>query len=139
MADTRIELKRLFWVGPLTVLASIVGVLIVRVVGVAIVRPSPGFPHLAWAPPIALTALLEIGAVLVFALVARFSKQPLRTYFIVSVVVLILTFIPDAAEPIYGLVPGATWPNAAVLMVMHLVAWAITITLLFRLTASRAQ
>jgi hypothetical protein len=139
VASTKVELKRLFWVGPLTVLASVVGVLIVRVVGVAIVHPSPSFPHLAWAPPIALTALLVIGAVLVFALVARFSKRPLRTYFIVSVVILILTFIPDAAEPIYGLVPAATWPNAAILMVMHLVAWAITVTLLFRLTASKAQ
>jgi Family of unknown function (DUF6069) len=139
LTEKRVELKRLFWVGPLTVLGSIIGVLIVRVIGVAIVRPSPSFPHLGWGPPIALTALLEIGAVLVFALVAHFSKRPLRTYFVVSVVVLVLTFIPDAAEPVYNLVPGATWPNAAVLMFMHIVAWAITITLLFRLTVSKAE
>jgi K+ transporter len=111
----------------------------VRLIGVAIVHPSPDFPHLAWAPPIALTAILEIGAILVFYLVARISKRPFRTYLVVSVVVLILTFIPDAAEPIYGLVPGATWPTAIVLMIMHLVAWAITVTMLFRLTAPRSH
>ncbi len=139
MDNAKVELKRLFWAGPLTVLASIVGVLIVRVVGVAIVHPSPSFPHLGWAPPIVLTAFLVIGAVFVFALVARFSKRPLRNYFMISVVVLILSFIPDAAEPIYALVPGANWPNAFVLMFMHLVAWAITVTLLFRLTAVKTQ
>jgi len=106
--SARVELKRLFW-----------------------------WPHLAWAPPIVLTAILEIGAILVFSLVARFSKRPLRTYFVISLVVLILTFIPDAAEPIYGLVPGATWPNAIVLMIMHVVAWAITVTMLFRLAVSK--
>jgi Family of unknown function (DUF6069) len=133
-----VELRRLFWVGPLTVVAATVGVLIVRLIGVAIVRPSTAFPHLAWLPPTVFTVFLVICAVLVFALVARFSKHPYRTYFVVSVVVLVLSFIPDAAEPIYHSVPGANWPNAVLLMILHVVAWAITIAMLFRLTRADA-
>jgi hypothetical protein len=133
---SRAELRRLFWVGPLTVVAATVGVLIVRFIGVAIVRPSPAFPHLAWLPPMVFTVFLVICAVLVFALVARFAKRPYRTYFVISIVVLVLSFIPDAAEPIHNSVPGASWPNAVLLMILHVVAWGITVGMLFRLTRS---
>jgi hypothetical protein len=37
-----------------------------------------------------------ICAVLVFALVGRFARRPYRTYFIISVIVLVLSLIPDA-------------------------------------------
>lgn len=132
-----VELRRLFWVGPLTVITATVGVLIIRLIGVAIVHPSPSFPHLAWLPPTFFTVFLVICAVLVFALVARFSKRPYRTYFVISLIVLVLSFIPDAAEPIYALVPGANWPNAVLLMVLHVVAWGITIGMLFPLTKAQ--
>ena len=136
---SRVELQRLLWIGPLTVITAVVGVLIVSVIGVALVRPSPAFPHLAWLPPIVFTAFLVICAVLVFALVARFSKRPYRIYFVISVVVLVLSFVPDAAEPIYALVPGANWPNAILLMILHVVAWGITVSMLFRLTRGQSQ
>lgn len=139
MASSRPELRRLFWVGPLTVVAAVIAVLVVRVIGVAIVHPSPSFVALTWLPPISLCAFLVICAVLVFALVGRFSKRPYRVYLVISLVVLVLSFIPDAAEPLYSLVPGTTWPNAVVLMVMHVAAWAVTVSLLFRLTRGSAS
>jgi hypothetical protein len=45
---------------------------------------------------------------------------------------------PDAAEPIWALVPAANWPNAVLLMVLHVVAWGITVGMLFRLTRPKA-
>jgi hypothetical protein len=137
-AVSTVELRRLLWVGPLTVIAATIGVLIIRTIGIAIVHPSPAFPHLAWLPPRVFTAFLVICAVLVFALVARFSKRPYRTYFDISVVALVVSFVPDAAEPVFALVPGANWPNAVLLMVLHVVAWGITVSMLFRLTKVRA-
>ncbi len=136
MNESRVDLRRLYWVGPLTVAAAVLGVLIVRVIGVAIVHPSPRFEALGWAPPVSLSVIMVIGAVLVFALVGRLSRSPLRIYFIVSVIVLVLTFIPDIIEPIYMLVPGASWPNAVVLMVMHVAAWAISVAMLSKLTVA---
>ena len=41
MNTSSLQLKKLWWAGPLTVLAAIVGVLIVRVLAVAILRPDP--------------------------------------------------------------------------------------------------
>jgi hypothetical protein len=40
-AGSFIQLRKLWWVGPLTVLASTVGVLIVRVIAVALLNPDP--------------------------------------------------------------------------------------------------
>ena len=133
-----IQLRKLWWIGPLTVLASIVGVLIVRVISVAILQPDPEPMALGWMAPIVFTLVLCVGAVLVFALVARFAKNPIRTYQIIAFVVLLLSFWPDfvfATAPI----PGANWPNAIALMVMHVVAWAITVQMLVKLTVAESK
>ncbi len=133
-----VQLRKLWWVGPLTVLASIVGVLIVRVIAVAILRPNPVPIALGWIAPIVFTLVLCTGAVLVFALIGRFAKNPIRTYQIIAFVVLLLTFLPDigfATAPF----PGANWPNAIALMVMHVMAWAITVTMLTKLSVPESK
>ncbi len=130
---SKVRLGRLWWLGPLTVLASILGVLIVRVLAVAILRPDPAPISLGWVMPTFFTLVLVTGAVLVFALVARFAKDPIRTYQIIALVVLMLSFLPDvgfAASPM----PGANWPNAIALMIMHVVAWAICVGMLSKLS-----
>lgn len=135
--NSSIQLKKLFWVGPLTVLASIIGVLIVRVIAVAIL-PPPFPPGLGWVMPIVLTLVLCTGAVLVFAAVARFAKNPIRTYFVISSVFLVVSFLPDvgfATAPF----PGAGWPNAIALMAMHVVAGVITVFMLVKLTAAKTE
>src|ERR1700690_3304158 len=106
----QIQLRRLIWLGPLTILASIPGVLIGGVIAVAILRPDPAPMSLGWVLPTLFTFVLVSGAVLVFALVARFAKNPIRTYQIVAFVFLLISFLPDigfARSPM----PGANWPN----------------------------
>ncbi len=139
MADSTssIRIGRLLWLGPLTVLASIAGVLLVRIIAVFILRPDPLPMSLGWIMPILFTAVLVTGAVLVFAIVARLMKNPIRTYQIIAFIVLVLSFLPDvgfAQAPM----PGANWPNAIALMVMHVVAWAICVTMLSRLSVEQA-
>ena len=131
-SSPKVQLRRLLWVGPLTILASILGVLIVRVIAVAILQPDPTPISLGWVMPIIFTFVLVTGAVLVFALVARFAANPLHTYQIIAFVVLLLSFLPDigfARSPM----PGANWPNAIALMVMHVVAWGICVGMLSKL------
>jgi Family of unknown function (DUF6069) len=128
-----VELRKLWWVGPLTVLAAIVGVLIVRTIARLILQP-PYAPGLAMIMiPIVLTLVLCTAAVLVFALVGRFAKNPVRTYIIISFVFLIISFLPDIAAASMRM-PGAGWPYSITLMIMHVVAGVITVLMLTRFT-----
>jgi uncharacterized membrane protein YhaH (DUF805 family) len=71
----------------------------------------------------------------VFALVGRFAKNPVRTYFIISFVFLVISFLPDIAAVSMPM-PGAGWPCSITLMVMHVVAGVITVLMLTRLTVA---
>jgi hypothetical protein len=138
MITSPILLKKLWWVGPLTILMAILGVLIIRGIAMAILPPPYG-PGLAMiAIPIILTLVLCTGAVLVFALVGRFAKKPVRTYIIISSVFLVVSFLPDIAS---AFVPmrGAGWPYSITLMIMHVVAGFITVFMLIKLTAAKSE
>jgi hypothetical protein len=132
-----VQLGKLWWVGPLTVVASIIGVLIVRSVAMAIL-PPPYAPGLAMIIiPIVLTLVLCTAAVLVFALVARFTKNPIRTYLIISSIFLVISFLPDIVAVSLPM-PGAGWPYSITLMIMHVVAGLITVYMLIKLTAVKS-
>jgi hypothetical protein len=130
---SKVQLRRLLWVGPLTILASILGVLIVRVIAVAILQPDPTPMSLGWIMPVIFTFVLVTGAVLVFALVSRFAANPIRTYQIIAFVFLLISFLPDVGFARSSM-PGANWPNAIALMVMHIVAWGICVSMLTNLS-----
>jgi hypothetical protein len=133
MSTSSIQLKKLWWVGPLTVLSAVIGVLIVRSIAIAILPPpyAPGLEMIFI--PIFLTVILCTAAVVVYALVARFAKNPIRTYIIISVVFLFISFIPDIAV-VSAPMPGAGWPYSITLMIMHVVAGFITVYMLIKLT-----
>ena len=136
MSTSPIQLKKLWTVGPLTVLAAIVGVLIVRAIALMVLTPpfAPGLKMILI--PIVLTLVLCTAAVVVFALVGRFAKNPIRTYIIISAVFLVISFLPDLAVPSMGAaMPGANWGYAITLMIMHVVAGFITVYTLIKLTA----
>lgn len=136
MTESSIQLKKLLWVGPLTVLAAIIGVLIVRAIAMLIL-PPPYAPGLAMLPiSVILTLVLCTAAVIVFALVARFAKRPIRTYIIISSVFLVISFLPDLAV-VSAPMPGAGWPYSITLMIMHVVAGFITVFMLIKLTEAK--
>jgi hypothetical protein len=134
LTASSIQLKKLWAIGPLTVLASVIGVLIVRVIARAILNPpyAPGLEMIAI--PIVLTVVLCTAAVIVFALVGRFAKNPVRTYIIISSVFLVISFLPDIAVA-FAPFPGAGWPYSFTLMIMHIIAGFITVYMLIKLTA----
>lgn len=137
MAASAIQLKKLWWAGPLTVLSAIVGVLIVRTVA-RVILPPPYAPGLAMVMlPIILTLVLCTGGVLVFALVGHFTKKPKRTYLIIASIFLVISFLPDIAA-VSAPMPGAGWPYSITLMIMHVVAGFITVFMLVKLTESKS-
>jgi hypothetical protein len=132
--EPAIDRGRLLWVGPLTVAAAIAAVLVVRVVAVAVLQlPPEGFQPLNWFFPIVDTLVLVTAAVIVFAIVASWAKTPIRTYEWIALAALAVSVVPDLQ--IHARRPELfTWPRTSTLMIMHVVAWRVTVTMLTKLT-----
>ena len=135
--SVQLKLVRLFWVGPLTVLSSAFAVFFVRMIAVAILHPDPRFQPLGLGPPILDTVILSTAAVFVFLRNAQYNSfAPVRTYRALAAKVLLVSFIPDiAVGMLHGF--GGGWPEAFALMAMHVVVWAICITMLPGLVATK--
>jgi hypothetical protein len=103
------------------------------VAAVAILQPNPIPMSLGWVLPAIFTFVLVTGAVGVFALVARFARDPFRTYQIIAFAFLLISFLPDLAFA-RSPMPGANWPNAIALMLMHVAAWLISVGILTKLS-----
>jgi hypothetical protein len=134
-AEREIDLRRLYWVGPTTVAAAVIVVRLLQIIAVAILRP-PERSLLRSEEPAAFTAVLVAIAVVVFAIVAREASQPLHTYNRIAFLALVLSCLPDVALG-FGLIRGEGWPLAVGFILMHIAAWAVTVSMLTCLTTSR--
>jgi hypothetical protein len=126
----RVAFSRLLWVGPLTIVAAVVANALLRQIAVAVLQPDPRFPPLSPAMPIVFTVIGVLGAVVVYALVGRFARNPIQLFRRIALVALVVSLVPDILMLATGFNPGTTVANVAVLMVMHVVAWAISIRML---------
>jgi hypothetical protein len=94
--------------------------------------PPEGFQPFGRFFPIFDTVVLVSAAVIVFTVVAGFAKTPVRTYRRIALVALVLSMIPDLL--MHARRPNLfTWPRTSALMVMHVVAWWVTVTMLSKL------
>lgn len=135
-------MRRIWWVGLLALVTSVVVTLLLRVLAVLLFAIPVQFVSLQWARPIGFTALGVIGAVLTFAAVYRWARHPNRLFHLIALVVLLLSFLPDVAlrfhyVPVF--LPGfltsffeedATIPAIATLALMHVTTYLITVGLL---------
>jgi hypothetical protein len=133
-----INLKRLFWVGPLTVVSSALAVFLIRAVAVAILTPPATFVPLTVQISVFDGAIFSAAAVLVFLAKCRYDMEPVREYRTLAWKVLAVSLLPDVAlAMIHGF--GGGWPEAFALMAMHVAVWAICVTLLPSLVATSHQ
>ena len=126
----RVATGRLLRVGALAIGASVVANLLIRIIGVNVLGIGQDFIPLSWGPPIAFTIIGVLGAIIVFAITARFSKRPLRLFRIIGLVVLVLSLLPDIGLLSANAMPGTSLGSVLTLMLMHVAAGAITIWLL---------
>jgi hypothetical protein len=118
------------------VLSSVVAVTLVRKIAIAILRPDAHFLPLMSPFPMTDTAIFASAAVLVFVKFGRYNAEPIPEYRRLAAWVLVVSFVPDIALALlHGF--GGGWPEACALMVMHVVVWAICVTLLPALVAAR--
>jgi hypothetical protein len=121
---------RLWWVGLLAIIASVAANVLVRLLAVATLDISPDFVALSgYGAVISLTTFGVLGAVIVFALLARFARRPILMFKRIAAVALVLSLVPDLLLLVAS-VPGATAVSVGVLMVMHVMAWAISVDML---------
>ncbi len=130
----RIVLGRLVWAGPFAIVAAIAANIVTQQIAVAVLQPDPQFLPLTLPVPIVFTLVGVLGAVIAYALVARFSHRPVWLFRRIAFVTLLISFIPDILMLITGFNPGITFANVVVLMVMHVVAWAVSVGVLTRFT-----
>lgn len=123
-----IESPRFLWVAALVIAISVIAVLAIRAAALRILHPSPTFLPLAFEPPIIDTVICVIVAIFVFLKISSYPNG-VRLWRYVATAVLVLSFIPDVLVATSRSMGGG-WPEACALMIMHIVVWAICITLL---------
>ena len=132
MFTGRVTWRRLRWVGPLAIVVSLISNLVLRSIGIALFHLSPKFGPLGIGPVVFWSVVTGIGAVLVFALVGRFTEKPIPPFLILAFIVYFATFYPDylvlfSNPPIF---PGTNFYSVATLLSMHVMEAIITICLL---------
>ena len=112
----------------LTIAAAVAGTSAVRAAAVWVLHPDPSFSPLTPGPPIVGTTGCTLMAIYVFIGMVSYP-DPLRTWRRIATVVLLLSFVPNGILAMFHLWGGG-WPEACALMTMHVVVWAVCVTLL---------
>lgn len=132
--------KRLWWAALLAAIASAAGNIIVLLMGrylfnVSFLMPTPGSPEQA---PLGIGHVALFSSVPAFAaaglllVLGRYTARPLRVFWIVAGIVLLVSFIPDFLLPVdTGTMIG--------LIVMHVVSASVIVGLLTNAVAGKAS
>ena len=135
-ASRSLSWGRFALIGLATVVAALLANVLVYFIGSAVVGYDPQFIVLAnVSATILFTVVPAIVAVLLYAILLRFSSNPARIFTNIAVVVLIISLIPDLAY--IPSVPGASSGQTAILMLMHVVAAGVIVWMLTTLTRPR--
>ena len=130
VAGDGVSLGRLARVGGLAVALAIVVNVGIRTVAVSVLGLGEGFLPLGVGPTVFFTVVGMAGAVVVFGLVVRFAKRPVRVFRRVALVVLLVSLAPDLLLLFSGSMPGTTVAGVFTLMVEHVASWAIAVGVL---------
>ena len=117
--------------GIASIVASMVANLIVRSIAIRIFDIPGGFDPLATAGPVVMASITYgFVATIAFIITRRFAKNPARSWLLVGLVGLIISFIPPL-----GLLSqdDSSGVGVAILLVMHAVAAAIFIPTMLRI------
>ena len=138
--DSRFGTRRLALATAVTLVGSVITVLVVRAIAVNVVTVPAAFTPLKLGSVVMLTVLGVLAAAGACRLLNTVSKQPIRTFWRVSPVALVLSFIPDIAIWAgHAYSHTATASTVLPLMVMHVAVAGLCLTLLQRLGAEQAE
>lgn len=128
--------QRYALIGIATVIAAVLANLVVYYIGSAIVGYDPEFVVLATpGGTITFTVFPAIVAVIVYAILLGTTSNPARTFTVIAAAVLLLSLLPDLLY--IPSVPGSSPAQTVVLMIMHVVAAVVIVTILTNLARPR--
>ncbi|MFP4437091.1 MAG: DUF6069 family protein [Chloroflexaceae bacterium] len=128
----RTTVGRLWWASLSAFLIAIAGNFMVRMFTISVASIPAEFAPFQ-IPRIAVFTLVGVvGATLIFAALVRFTRQPIRLFWIISVIFLLISFIPNIAMFFTNIVPGETPAGIISLMLMHVITAAAAVVVLTR-------
>jgi Family of unknown function (DUF6069) len=130
-----VALRKLIWVGPLTIVSTAIANLIIRTIAVSFFGVPETFQYVQAPYVIGSTIIFVLMALLAFVLVNRFARRPIQFYRILAFVVLCISFL----SPVLALVglfpaPGMTLSIFWTMILMHIVSAIIVVGLFTTLT-----
>jgi len=131
----QVALRKLIWVGPLTIVSTVIANLIIRSIAVSSFGVPETFQYMEAPYVIGSTIVFVLVALLAFVLVNRFARRPIQFYRILAFVILCISFL----SPVMALVglfpaPGMTLSIFWTMIVMHIVSAIIVVGLFTTLT-----
>ena len=115
--------------GAATVVAAVLANSVFYFAGSALVAYDSAFLPLAnVSGAIIMTVFPAIVAVLLYAALVRFTRNPARIFTIVSAIVFVVTLVPDFTY--IPTVPGVTDAQTAILVTMHVIAAGVIVRML---------
>lgn len=133
-----VDWGRFALVGLGTVIVAVLANVLVYFIGSAVVGYDPEFIILRNVSAVILfTVVPAIVAVVLYAILLRFTANPTRVFTIIAAVVLVVSLIPDVTY--IPTVPGATGGQTAILAVMHVVAAVVIVWMLTTLTQPQSR
>ena len=124
-AAPAVALSRIAWAGPLTVIASLGAVHLVRQIVLRLPHIQVGPPALRVVPVTADTVILCPIAVVLFTLLSAFHDDAIRRFRWIAVGALLVSFLPLVHAS--GIADG---PTALGIGAMHVAAYVPCVTLL---------
>jgi len=131
----QVALRKLIWVGPLTIVSTVIANLTIRSIAVSSFGVPETFQYVQAPYVIGSTILFVLVALLVFVLVNRFARRPIQFYRLLAFVVLCISFLSPVMA-LVGLFPasGMTLSIFWTMIVMHIVSAIIVVGLFTTLT-----
>lgn len=102
------------------VLATVTNALLLMIASSLFGAVVPAGEALSLGPVVVASAIGAIGAAVVFGVIGRFSRRPIRVFRATALVVLLLSLAPIPLQGVAG-------PSAGALALMHVLAAAIVV------------
>src|SRR5215469_6701773 len=98
-------IRKLVWVGPLTIIVAALINLVIRTIAVAFFGVPDGFTYLQVPFVIGSTVVFLLLALVAFILVGRFARRPVRIFRMLALVALVVSFL-NPVMALAGLFPA---------------------------------